>query len=148
MRCIEAEEKRKIRPKKAKDKLGKRKTKFTATQGVAAYLGCFYYSIGEKVPFLTKACPLGEECTFFLWVRDLSVQAMRTPTISRESIRRKIPIFEALGQILANHVFSPIRIEIRVIRVDWEPVDPVVADPVRQDNEKRNNMQIYTEIPY
>ena len=27
-------------------------------------------------------------------------------------------------------------------------VDPVVADPVRQDNDKRNNIQIYTEIPY
>ena len=36
---------------------------------------------------------------------------------SRESIRRKIPIFEALRQIRANHVFSLIRIEIRVIRV-------------------------------
>ena len=43
---------------------------------------------------------------------------------SRESIRsectnrftEKIPIFEALGQIRANHVFSLIRIEIRVIR--------------------------------
>ena len=30
----------------------------------------------------------------------------------------------------------------------WEPVDPVAADPVRQDNDKRNNIQIYTEIPY
>ena len=29
----------------------------------------------------------------------------------------------------------------------WGPVDPVVADPVRQDNDKRNNIQIYTEIP-
>ena len=36
---------------------------------------------------------------------------------SRESIRKKIPMFEALGQIRANRVFSPIRIEIRVIRV-------------------------------
>ena len=36
---------------------------------------------------------------------------------SRESIRKKIPIFEALGQIRANRVFSPICIEIRVIRV-------------------------------
>ena len=36
---------------------------------------------------------------------------------SRESTRRKIPIFEALGQIRANRVFSPIRIEILVIRV-------------------------------
>ena len=25
---------------------------------------------------------------------------------------------------------------------NWEPVDPVVADPVRQDNDKRNNIQI------
>ena len=30
----------------------------------------------------------------------------------------------------------------------WEPVDPVVADPVRQENDKRNNIQIYTEILY
>ena len=29
----------------------------------------------------------------------------------------------------------------------WEPVDPVVTDPVRQDNDKRNNIQMYTEIP-
>ena len=41
---------------------------------------------------------------------------------SRESIRanrfeKRLPIFEALGQIRANRVFSPIRIEIRVIRV-------------------------------
>ena len=28
----------------------------------------------------------------------------------------------------------------------WEPVDPVVADPVRQDNDKRNNIQIYIYI--
>ena len=55
---------------------------------------------------------------------ELSGQTIRTPTFrrfarsdSRESIRKKIPIFEALGQIRANHVFSPIRIEIRVIRV-------------------------------
>ena len=26
---------------------------------------------------------------------------------------------------------------------DWEPADPVVTDPVRQDNDKRNNIQIY-----
>ena len=31
--------------------------------------------------------------------------------------REKLPISEALGQIRANRVFSPIRIEIRVIRV-------------------------------
>ena len=57
---------------------------------------------------------------------DLSGQAIRTPTFcrfartdSRESTRRKLPIFEALGQIRANRVFSPIRIEIRdaIIRV-------------------------------
>ena len=30
----------------------------------------------------------------------------------------------------------------------WELVDPVVADPIAQDNDKRNNIQIYTEIPY
>ena len=30
----------------------------------------------------------------------------------------------------------------------WELVDPVVADPVRQDNDKKNNIQMYTEIPY
>ena len=54
----------------------------------------------------------------------LSGQAIRTPMFrrfaridSRESIRRKIPIFEALSQIRSNRVFSRIRIEIRVIRV-------------------------------
>ena len=36
---------------------------------------------------------------------------------SCESIRKKMPIFVALGKIRANRVFSPIRIEIRVIRV-------------------------------
>ena len=41
---------------------------------------------------------------------------------SRESIRKKKPIFEALGQIRANRVFSPIRIEIRVIRVQSLPL--------------------------
>ena len=30
----------------------------------------------------------------------------------------------------------------------WEPVDPVVADPVRQDSNKRNNIQMNKEIPY
>ena len=30
----------------------------------------------------------------------------------------------------------------------WEPVDPVVTDPVPQDNDKRNTIQIYTENPY
>ena len=30
----------------------------------------------------------------------------------------------------------------------WEPVDPVVADPVAQDNDKRNNIQIDMELPY
>ena len=33
---------------------------------------------------------------------------------SRELIRNKNPIFETLGQIRANRVFSPIRIQIRV----------------------------------
>ena len=28
----------------------------------------------------------------------------------------------------------------------WELVDPVVADPVRQHNDKRNNIQIYIYI--
>ena len=36
---------------------------------------------------------------------------------SRESIRKKMPVFEALDQIRVNRVFSPIRIQIRVIRV-------------------------------
>ena len=36
---------------------------------------------------------------------------------SSESIRKTVPIFEALGQIRANRVFLPIRIQIRVIRV-------------------------------
>ena len=30
----------------------------------------------------------------------------------------------------------------------WEMVDPVVADPVAQDNNKRNSIQIDTEIPF
>ena len=54
----------------------------------------------------------------------LSGQAIRTPTFrrlaridSRESICKKIPIFEALRQICTNQVFSPIRIDIRAIRV-------------------------------
>ena len=58
----------------------------------------------------------------------LSGQAIRTPTFRRfvSQIRAnrffanrfgtKKPIFEALGQIRANRVFSPIRIQIRVIR--------------------------------
>ena len=37
--------------------------------------------------------------------------------VSGQAIRKKMHIFEALGQIRANRVFSPIRIEIRVIRV-------------------------------
>ena len=28
----------------------------------------------------------------------------------------------------------------------WDLVDPVVADPVRQDNDKRKNIQIYTKF--
>ena len=36
---------------------------------------------------------------------------------ARESISKKKPIFEAIGQIGANRVLSPIRIQIRVIRV-------------------------------
>ena len=43
--------------------------------------------------------------------------AHQRPADSRESIRKEMPIFEALGQILANRVFSLIRIEVRVIRV-------------------------------
>ena len=34
--------------------------------------------------------------------------------------------------------------KVHEFRLFWEPVDPVVADPVRQDNDKRNNIQIYT----
>ena len=89
----------------------------------------------------------------------LSGQAIRTPTFRRfaQIDSQKKPIFEAFGQIRANRVFSPIRIQIRAIRVfspiriqirAWELVDPVVADPVRQDNDKKNNIQIYTEISY
>ena len=51
---------------------------------------------------------------------DLSGQAIRTPTFrrfARISSQNKMPIFEALGQIRTNRVFSPIRIAIRVIRV-------------------------------
>ena len=38
---------------------------------------------------------------------------------SREPIRKKEPIFEALGQVRANRGLSPIRIQIRVIRVQF-----------------------------
>ena len=31
---------------------------------------------------------------------------------------------------------------------DCELVDPVVADPVARDKDKRNNIQMYTESPY
>ena len=55
---------------------------------------------------------------------NLSGPAICTPAFRRfaridscESIRKKKPIFEALGQIRANRVLSPIRIQIRVIRV-------------------------------
>ena len=50
----------------------------------------------------------------------LSGQAIRTPTFRRFAqinSQKTEPIFEAIGQIRANRVFSPIRIEIRVIRV-------------------------------
>ena len=49
---------------------------------------------------------------------------------SRESIRanrfvkKKKKKFEALGQIRANRVFSPIRIEIRVLRVQSSLLSP------------------------
>ena len=36
---------------------------------------------------------------------------------SKKARKRRSGIFEALGQIRANRVFSPIRIDIRVIRV-------------------------------
>ena len=36
---------------------------------------------------------------------------------ARIDSQKKIPIFEALGQIRVNRVFSPIRIEIRAVRV-------------------------------
>ena len=36
---------------------------------------------------------------------------------SHESIRKKEPIFEALGPIRANRILSEIRIQIRLIRV-------------------------------
>ena len=52
-------------------------------------------------------------------LQELSGLAIRTPTFRRFARidSQKKPIFEALGQIRANRVFSPIRIEIRVIRV-------------------------------
>ena len=31
--------------------------------------------------------------------------------------------------------------------LNWEPVDPVVADPVRQDNDKRNNYKYIRKFP-
>ena len=32
-------------------------------------------------------------------------------------------------------------------RKTWELVDPIVSDPAAQDDDKRNNIQTYTEIP-
>ena len=34
-----------------------------------------------------------------------------------------------------------------VTQICWELADPIVADPVAQDNDKRKNTQICTEIP-
>ena len=81
---------------------------------------------GTKMPI----CKIERTCHFEnypFWYRfgaALSGQAIRTPTFrrfaridSRESICKTIPTFEALGQIRANRVFSPIRIGIRVICV-------------------------------
>ena len=50
---------------------------------------------------------------------------------SRESVRKKRPIFEALGQIRANRVFSPIRIQIRVIRVQSSLLS-IFGRPIRK----------------
>ena len=52
---------------------------------------------------------------------------------SRESIRREISIFEALGQIRANRVFSPIRFEIRAIRAQSSLLSgPVFGRTIRK----------------
>ena len=51
--------------------------------------------------------------------RGLSGQAIHTPTFRRFARidSKKMPIVEALRQIRANRVFSSIRIELRVVRV-------------------------------
>ena len=53
---------------------------------------------------------------------------------SRESIRKKMLIFEALGQIRANRVFSPIYIEIRVICVQSSLAIPFFGRSIPQKN--------------
>ena len=57
--------------------------------------------------------------TIYAITRRLSGPAIRTPRFhrfARIDLQKKTT-FEALGQIRANRVFSPIRIQIRVIRV-------------------------------
>ena len=49
---------------------------------------------------------------------------------ARIDSQKKTPIFEALGEIRANRVFSPIRIEIRVI--------PVQSSPLRSIRKKKS----------
>ena len=51
---------------------------------------------------------------------------------SRESTR-KIPIFEALRQIRANRVFSSIRTEIRVFRVQSSLLIPFSGRSIRKN---------------
>ena len=61
---------------------------------------------------------------------------------SRESIRRKMAIFEALGQIRANRVFSPIRIESRVICVQSLAAIPIFG----RSNSQRGGFFFETRI--
>ena len=84
---------------------------------------------------LIDFCTLRLRKTCFFWGitrqnnQDLSGQVIRTPTFCwfvRIDSQKKTTIFEALGQIRANRVFSPIRIEIRVIRVQSPPLSHFV----------------------
>ena len=56
-------QKEKTRQKKAKArKTRKERNKFTATFDVAVNFGCFYYTTGVNMRFLTKSCPPIEVC--------------------------------------------------------------------------------------
>ena len=80
-----------------------------------------------------------------------------------KGVSKRHPMFREFNTTmvpLVNHPFARVTPAIFVVFVVtisfnlmphfyvWELVDPVVADPVAQDNDKRNDIQIYSGIPY
>ena len=55
---------------------------------------------------------------------------------------QKKTIFEALGQIRANRAFSPIRIQIRVIRVQSSPAESLLSIFWRVDSKKNGFFKV------